>query len=321
MIYLNETDILNVGVDWRALIPTIEKSVAGLRENDYSQPLKVYLRFHEPVNRIIAMPAYLGGEFNISGVKWIASFPNNIVNKVPRAHSVVILNETQSGIPVAILNTGLLSVIRTCAVSGFFLKMVTNARKFASINLGIIGFGPIGQYHLKMCSAFFGDRIARVRIYDVRKLDAGHVDFDPCKVVLSESWESVYEESDVLITATVASTPYIGLCPRAGSVHLNISLRDYSADVHPYFKDSIIVDDWDEVCREKTTIELMAREKGLKKEHTVSLKDSTLADFLARVPVAAPIMFNPMGMAVFDMAIASHYMKKSVENGVGQLLT
>src|SRR3982074_2853848 len=39
-------------------------------------PHSVFLRIErQPADRVIALPAYLGGEFDRIGLKWVASFP------------------------------------------------------------------------------------------------------------------------------------------------------------------------------------------------------------------------------------------------------
>ena len=98
------------------------------------------------------MPAYVGGECDMAGIKWIASYPDNINHGITRAHSVVVLNNSETGIVEAIINTPLLSIIRTAAVTGFFIEQVSRVRNLEHCKVGIIGLGPIGQNHLKMCT-------------------------------------------------------------------------------------------------------------------------------------------------------------------------
>ena len=122
MLVIRESDLSEIGIDWSALVQVIEEAVCCMHDNDYVQPVKPYLRYRNPKNRIIAMPAFIGGDINKAGIKWIASFPGNIKNGIPRAHSVVILNHADTGEPLAIVSTALLSVIRTATVSGLVIK-------------------------------------------------------------------------------------------------------------------------------------------------------------------------------------------------------
>jgi len=122
MLYLNENDILKIGIDWNKTIDSIKEAVRCYRDKDYSQPIKPYLRYRDLKNRIIAMPAFLGGNFNISGIKWIASFPKNIESGKPRANSIIILNNANTGEVISSINTSLISTIRTASVSGLVIK-------------------------------------------------------------------------------------------------------------------------------------------------------------------------------------------------------
>lgn len=301
----NEQDLLEIGTNWDETISAIEDAVRCLAQNDFSQPIKPYLRYRNPKNRIIAMPAFVGGNINMAGIKWIASFPENIDQGIPRAHSVVILNDADTGQPLGTIDTPLLSVIRTTSVSGLVLKCFNKARKPESIKVGMTGFGPIGQYHAKMCLALFGDIVDTMKVYDIRPIDPALIEDDRIEIV--SSWEEAYVDADVFMTCTVSDAPYIDMKPKPGSLHLNVSLRDYMVDVYDWFKDAMYVDDWEEVNREKTDIEMMHIHKGLEEKDTFSIVDIVVGDGFDRHTRDTPIMFNPMGMAVFDIAVGSYY--------------
>jgi ornithine cyclodeaminase len=172
-----------------------------------------------------------------------------------------------------------------------------------------------------MAMDLYGDKIAKIFLYDIRPIDKSVIDFVPQdKIVIAENWEQAYVDADVFITATVSKASYIDIEPKKGSLQLNVSLRDYKTDIFEYVKDSIIVDDWEEICREKTDIEMMHLEKGLEEKDTKSIIDMVVDNCMANYPAGVPIMFNPMGMAVFDMAVGTYYLKEARSKGVGQEL-
>jgi ornithine cyclodeaminase len=316
MIYLNEKDIDKLGIDWKSCTDTIADTVKCLAQSDVVQPVKPYLRFKDLKNRIIAMPAYVGGKFDIAGIKWIASFPKNIDKKIPRASSVTILNDSNTGQVLSIINTNRLSIIRTVSVSSLVLRYFLQVRNLNNFTVGIIGFGPIGQYHYNMCKELYGDKISKIIIYDLREIDPENLQNDP-RVVIAKNWLEAYEQSDVVITCTVSKETYIDKKPKQGSLLLNVSLRDYKTDMYEFVKNSIIVDDWDEVCREKTNIEIFHIEKRLQKENIKSIVDIVINNCIASYSEEQPIMFNPMGMAIFDITIGKHYLNLARENKVG----
>lgn len=322
MIYLNEKDLKSIGIPWEETVAVIEKAVLGIDGSDYAQPIKPYLRYGDKKNRIIAMPAFVGSDINIAGIKWIASFPDNIHRGMPRAHSVTVLNEPDTGEPVCIINTALLSIIRTASVSGLVMKCFDSARRLDGFNLGIIGWGPIGRHHLKLCESLFGDRISKVYLYDIRPvIDRDDTGFgDSGKVVVAGSWQEVYLNSDVFFTCTVSKEPYIDLPPVKGSLLMNVSLRDFKSCIFEHVRGRIIVDDWDEVCRENTDIERMHREKGLTAAGTRSIADAAVRGCIKEFREDGAVMFNPMGMAVFDVAMGAYYYRKALEKGIGTVL-
>jgi len=93
----------------------------------------------ETEGRINAMPAYLGGNVNLAGIKWVGSSPANPSrHNMPRASAVLILNDKETKLPLAIMEATIISAMRTGAVGGIAAKYL--ARK-DSTTCGIIGAG------------------------------------------------------------------------------------------------------------------------------------------------------------------------------------
>jgi N-[(2S)-2-amino-2-carboxyethyl]-L-glutamate dehydrogenase len=321
MHYLNEEHIKKAGIDWNETIDVVDESVRCLAKNDCAQPIKPYLRYRDLKNRIIAMPAFVGGNFNMAGIKWIASFPDNIQKGIPRAHSIVILNNSETGKPVAIINTPLLSIIRTASVSGLVIKYFQEVRKLENINVGIIGWGPIGRYHYDMCNAILGNKISKIFLFDIKGIDKSTIDINyQNKTIITQNWEEAYLNADIFMTCTVSKSAYIDKKPKDRSLHINVSLRDYKVESFEYFRDTVIVDDWDEVCREGTDIELVHKEKGLAKDQTKSIIDLVEKKCINDYRDSSPVFFNPMGMGIFDIAIGTYYFKKALKNNCCEIL-
>lgn len=318
MLYLNAAHIREIGVDWEQLATIIKHAVSAIDEQNYAQPIKPYLRYGDQKNRIIAMPAYVGGQAPLAGIKWIASFPDNIHKKKLRAHSVTILNEADSGVPLCVINTAEVSAIRTAALSGVMVQEHARAKNGSSAyTIGITGFGPIGRMHLKMVSSLLQGRIDKILLYDIKGIDTSHIAPELMdRIVICDSWEACYADADIFITCTVSDKPYIDQPPKRGSLQLNVSLRDYKAEMRQYM-DVLIVDDWDEVCRQNTDIENMHKVTGLQKSDTLSVADVVCRQALSAPDADRVTMLNPMGMAVFDIAVGGYYYHEARKKNIG----
>ena len=314
MKYLDEKTITSIKRNWHDIIKVIEDTIILLEKKNYSQPIKPYLRYGAKDNRIIAMPAYIGGENKTAGIKWIASFPSNIKKGIKRAHATVILNNADTGEPYCIINTGVISAIRTAAVSGALFKRYIDNTSKTKVNVGIIGFGPIGRTHLDMVMSLGEDKMETIFIYDLNEISLNDIPSNIVKKIkIISSWEEIFDVADVLITCTVSSGRYITKEGRKGTLHLNVSLRDYCPEFMKTV-DVMIVDNWEEICRENTDIEFMHLNHNLNKEDVFELSSSK---FEVSEVDNKVIMFNPMGMAIFDMAISNYYYEYSKKENIG----
>ena len=317
MKYLNEKSIESMGTNWTEVVTEITESITSIKKKEYAQPIKVYLRYNDLKNRIIAMPAYLGGKFPVAGLKWIASFPSNIDRGLKRASSVLVLNQADTGVPYAIINSAKISGIRTAgvtgAVMGAYMKSV--ALKKTTFKVGVVGLGPIGLLHIELINKLFKDQVTDLYIYDIADArKCTEVEVAPeINLTVCQSFEELFKQSDILITCTVSSERYINYAPQKGRLYLNVSLRDFS----PEFLKEIdvnLVDDWDEVCRENTDIEAAHLSFGLGRKDVWEL--NAFDELFDRSDLhEKSVMFNPMGMAVFDMAVAGYYYRMAENLG------
>src|SRR5688572_2362883 len=86
-ISMRDSILILSGPDVEKTLENREEEILAATEQAYllhragrsAMPGSSFLRFSErPKDRIIALPAYLGGELGVAGIKWIASFPDNI---------------------------------------------------------------------------------------------------------------------------------------------------------------------------------------------------------------------------------------------------
>jgi len=159
-IYLSEPDMIKAGVTNMPLcVDTMEEMFELLYKGDYrmagpnndSHGAMITFPDESPFptmpkptadRRLMAMPAYLGGRFQTSGVKWYGS---NIANRdkgLPRSILMMILNDIDTGAPLAYMSANLLSAYRTGAIPGVGARYL--AKKDSKI-VGLLGPGVMGK--------------------------------------------------------------------------------------------------------------------------------------------------------------------------------
>lgn len=159
-IYLSEPDMIKAGVtDMARCVDTMEEMFALLYKGDYrmagsnsdSHGAMITFPDESPFptmpkptadRRLMAMPAYLGGNFQTSGVKWYSSNIANREKGLPRSILMMILNDIDTGAPLAYMSANLLSAYRTGAIPGVGARYL--ARKDAKI-IGLLGPGVMGK--------------------------------------------------------------------------------------------------------------------------------------------------------------------------------
>jgi len=159
-IYLSEQDMIKAGVtDMPSCVDTMEDMFKLLYKGDYrmagenndshgamitfpEKPEFDTMPRHTADRRLMAMPAYLGGDYQTCGVKWYGSNIENREKGLPRSILMFILNDVHTGAPLAYMSANLLSAYRTGAVPGVGARYL--ARKDSKV-IGLLGPGVMGK--------------------------------------------------------------------------------------------------------------------------------------------------------------------------------
>lgn len=163
-LYFSEPDMIAAGVtDMPACVDTMEEMFSLLGIGDYRMggannnshgSMVVFpddspherMPKNTPDRRFMAMPAYLGGSFHTAGVKWYGSNIENRQAGLPRSIHTFVLNDADTGAPLAIMNGNLLSSYRTGAISGVGARHL--AKKDAKV-AAVVGPGVMGRTALE----------------------------------------------------------------------------------------------------------------------------------------------------------------------------
>lgn len=329
ILYLSRADIERLGRRRpRLYVQAVDEALRLHAQRAFVQPLKPYLRWRGDENhiadRIIAMPAYIGGDRPAAGLKWIGSKHDNPKTRgIERASALTILNDVDTHYPLAILEGGLISNYRTAAVTTLAAQHLARA---GFVSVACIGSGPIGQVQVSMLLGHFPelrqvflfdlDRAAATQHAAALESSAPHV-----SVTVTQSAELAVRRAEVVVTATVAQRPYLPFeWLQRGTFISNVSIMDVEPDV--FLKvEKLVVDDWDQCNREKKVIHQLV-EAGLFRRQRLhaELGEVVAGQRPGRESADEIIMLNPMGMAIEDIACARAVFEAAVNEGVGTWL-
>lgn len=168
LLYLSEKDMLAAGVgDGAKCTECMEELLKLLNKGDFrmggengnshgcmvsfpEKPEFPEMPKNGPDRRFMAMPAYVGGKFDLAGMKWYGSNVENRDKGLPRSILMVMLNDKETGAPLSLMSANLLSAYRTAGIPAVGVKNL--ARKGAKV-LGIVGPGVINCIAIKTFAA------------------------------------------------------------------------------------------------------------------------------------------------------------------------
>ena len=329
---MSSKDVLIIGApEVEAALRGREKQVLDAVQKAYethsrgasSLPHSSFLRFPDSdKDRIICLPAYLGGDYQLAGVKWIASMPDNVARGMERASAVMILNDRVTGRPGAVIEGSIISKQRTAASAALASKVLAPGEPAA---IGFVGCGPINTAVAQFLTTVWPN-VGRLMAFDLdparaeafgeaMRAQRPAVDFK-----VAASLQELLSECPMVAFGTTAITPYVDnldACP-AGATILHVSLRDLAAGA--ILSNHNIVDDLDHVNRAATSIHLASQQEGHTDFVHSSLGDILLGNTDLPTRDDRKVIFTPFGLGVLDLAVADLVLNSLAEDGGGTLV-
>lgn len=250
-------------------------------------------------NTLLLMPCFGSSYFS---TKLVSVFPENLKRKEPMIYGSVVLNDGETGKPLAVMDGSKLTAMRTAAVGAVGIKHL--APQGAS-NLGVIGLGIQGFHQaLFACQQ---RNILTLRIMDhsqevmERFSERFNAFYPGITVVPCSSSEELCESSEIIITATGSHQPVVP--PHGLKGKTLVGIGSYKPDMReypdPFFEDleQVFVDT--PVALQETGDLMEPLKKGIiKTEQVVPLWDLVMGKVKAKGETR---FFKSVGMAAFDL--------------------
>ena len=272
-------------------------------------------------NTLLLMPAGMDDYF---ATKLLTINPKNPANGHPAIYAVVTLNDGKTGKPVALMDGGAITALRTGAVSGLGIRFTS---PFETHTAGLVGAGEQGFYQLIF--ACMERPIRKVAIFDKNpeKVDALIAKLTPRLPCVhfrkAGSPEQLLDKSQIVITATTSETPVLPDIPELYEGKHIVAIGSFKPKMRELpdalFKkvEQVLVDTKTAVEESGDLIDPI--QKSLIFRDSV-IPFSKIASGKIQVSTSKTTVFKTVGMALFDLVAAKYVYEKALEKDAGILL-
>lgn len=318
LLYLSKSDVIEVNLSMTDIIDALAVAFKEKGEGRTEMPPKPGVHPGGGDNFIHAMPAYIPA-LKSAGVKWVGGFPENLQQGLPYITGLLILNETATGVPMAVMDCTWITGMRTGAATALSARYLARSD---SEKVGVLGCGVQGRtnvealavlFPLKKVVAFDTDRAALERY-------AGEIRqrFDLEVTAASTAREAV-SGCDIIVTAgPILKKPHATI--RAGWMDAGAfaSLVDFDSYWHPE-----AMQEADKFCTDDTPQLNHYRQSGyfqhIPAVHADLGELATGRKSGRETPEEKTFTAN-LGLAIDDMAVAPLIYRRALDKGVGTWL-
>ncbi len=329
ILLLSQADVRSLELSTADVVGAVE---SALREHaagtfEMRPKIGVHPTGTDPGNFIHAMPAYLR-QLGACGLKWVGGFAKNVERDLPNVTGLQVYNDTETGVPLAIMDCGYLTGLRTAAVSAIVARECAAPR---SKTLALVGCGFQGAMHLRFLTELLPS-LEEIRLRDVRieamqalKLQA-QTAFQG-EVIASPDNRSCLNGADVIATCTNGEEPIIQadwFKPGGFGVGIEGGCAYTSEALHQ--ADKFIVDDvalaeyFDEIGRNRRTADGQPDPEfpGGMPAIYATIGQIVAGQKRARDSDTERIVAIPIGMAICDVALAHLTYHTALRRSVGR---
>jgi ornithine cyclodeaminase/alanine dehydrogenase len=272
-----------------------------------------------------AMPAYLpgpalDGRADLAGMKWIAGFPDNPVAGLPALHALVVVNDPQTGVPLAILDGGPITAERTAAVSGTAIARWARPASERAARAALVGAGVQGRAHLPVLGHLLPGVALAIHDRDPGRAAAlaevaSRVPGVGAARVVADPREAV-RDADVVVTC-VSFGPVRQVMTRDWfAPHALVVAVDYATSVAAEVARDAALFLVDEAGQYRAN-----RDAGLFDEYPdpAAVLGAAIRDAMPR-PAEGRVLVTHLGVGLADLVFAEAILEAAAARGVGMLL-
>lgn len=318
VLILTRSDLEKV-LSMKDVIEVVERAFSELTMSTATLPPRTGITITEKAGWMGVMPAYLQKMGSLS-TKIVTVFEKNFEKKLPTIMATVILNSTETGAPLAIMEGTFITAMRTGAVSGVATKYLARED---SRTVGVFGAGVQARAQLMaICAvrnvkkAFVYDKFEeRADVFAAEMSENLNISVETCKP------ENVVKDSDIIITATTAKTPvFDGNLVRQGT-HLNL-IGSFKPDVREVDevvikRSKIVVDQKSAALEEAGDIIIPLRARVITEgDIYAELGELVTGMKLGRTSDSEITLFKSVGLGIQDCATAWLAYTKAKEKGI-----
>ena len=134
LVYLSQADVKSLDMSMREVLDALDLGFAAKGRGNTEMPPKPGIHTR-PDCFIHAMPAY-ERELEVAGLKWVSGYPPNTARGLPYITGLLVLNDCETGVPLAVMDCAWITAMRTGASAGISARYLARAGSSAAAFVG-----------------------------------------------------------------------------------------------------------------------------------------------------------------------------------------